>query len=349
MQTPAGATLSADGTEAVITDFFTAAFNVSTLPRYAHTVLALLVMGAFIAIAVAAWYMLKGRHASAARKILKTGSIVGVVAVIALLGSAHSSAVEVWEEQPTKLAMMEGQYETGVPELSLFGWVDQTTQEAITLSSPGGTSFLATGTWDTEYPGLNDLAQTDRFSQIDITDMPVNFVYQTYHVMVAMFGLIAICIILALVFSRKKSKHRIENMRWLQRLLVISPLFPLIAIQAGWFTAEVGRQPYVVYPALSSPDGVSLLTSEGASASVTVVELAITLVLFVAVYVLLFVGWARVCGRFIKRGPVDADKTTAAKSSPQADEASDDEIITFAEIDIEENGEGKAVREGGAL
>jgi cytochrome d ubiquinol oxidase subunit I len=329
MQTPAGAELSADGTEAVITDFFAAAFNASTMPRYLHTVLALLVMGAFVAIAVAGFYMLKKRHAQAARKMLKTGAIVGAVATIALLGAAHMSAVEVWEEQPTKLAMMEGQYETGVPELSVLGWVDEGTQEAITLSIPGGTSFLATGTWDTVYPGLNELLETERFADVELVDLPVNAVYLSYHIMVAMFGLIVVVLLLTFIFMRKKSKHQIQDMRWLQRILVICPLFPLIAIQVGWFTAELGRQPYVVYPALSSPEGVSLLTSDGVSASVTVAELAITLVLFVLVYVFLFVGWARVIGGFIRRGPVE-DTTTES-----ADADADSDTITFAENNAE--------------
>ena len=76
--------------------------------------------------------------------------------------SPTASAVVVCEEQPTKLAMMEGMYDSEVPPLYAFGWVDEENQEVITPSAiPGGTSFLATGTWDAEYPGLND-AGADR-------------------------------------------------------------------------------------------------------------------------------------------------------------------------------------------
>lgn len=332
MQTPAGAVLSADGTEAVITDFFAAAFNPSTLPRYAHTVLSLLVMGAFVTIAVAAWYMHKKdpKRASAARKMLCTGVVVAIVATAALLGSAHSSAVEVWEEQPTKMAMMEGLYEEAVPGLAAAGFVDEAAQELTAIEVPGGTSFLATGTWDTSYPGLNDLAETERFGDIDVETMPVNFVFQSYHIMVAMFGLIAIVLILALIFMRKGSKRKIENMRWLQWLLIVSPLFPFLAIQCGWLTAEVGRQPYVVYPAMSSPEGVELLTEQGVSASVQTFELVITLILFFVVYALLLVGWVRVIGRFIKEGPVydkessdERDETLSIMSEGQPKERRD--------------------------
>lgn len=345
MQTPAGAVLSADGNEAVITDFFAAAFNPSTLPRYCHTVLSLIVMGSFVAIAVAAWYIHKKKHISAASTMMKLGCIVGVVGTVFLLVAAHSSAVEVWDEQPSKMAMMEGMYETEVPDLAVAGIVDEGAQDAATLSLPGGTSFLATGTWDTEYPGLNEIAEMDKYSDINVSEMPVNFVFQTYHLMVAMFGLICIVLILALIFGRKKlvdAGSGLAKMKWLQWVLIISPIFPFIAIQTGWLTAEVGRQPYVVYPSTTGPDGVYMLTENGISPSVQQYELIITLVLFFAVYLLLFIGWARVIGRFVSEGPVGDDgKTpidvvedfTADAIVADADNGSSIEVDTIVEQD----------------
>lgn len=335
MQTPAGAALSQTGTEAQITDFFAAAFNPSTLPRYAHTVLALLVMGAFVAMAVGAWYMHKNVHKGAAKKMLRVGCVVGIISTVCLLGAAHSSAVEVWNEQPTKLAMMEGQYETESPELSLFGFVDEENQEAVTLGIPGGTSFLATGTWDTEYPGLNELASTPQFADVEVDQLPVNFVYQVYHIMVAMFGLICLVLLLVLIFGRKAAKHNISNMKWLQWLLVVSPVFPFLAIQTGWFTAEVGRQPYVVYPSNSGPEGVFLPTSSGISPSVQPFEIVVTLVLFFVVYVLLFVGWWRVLSRFVKAGPVT---DAPAKEDDGVQE------VSFKELDQDGFANGQPVK-----
>ena len=93
MQTPAGAELNADGTEAVITDFFSAAFNPSIFARYTHTVDALLIMGAFVAMAVAGWYMLKGRNAEFAMKTMRIAAVVGIVTSCAMIVFAHSSAV----------------------------------------------------------------------------------------------------------------------------------------------------------------------------------------------------------------------------------------------------------------
>ena len=325
MQTPAGAELSADGSKAVITDFLTAAMNPSVWPRYSHTIVAVLIMGAFVAMAVAGWYMLKGRNAEFAMKTMRIAAVVGIVTSCAMIVFAHSSAVVVWNEQPTKLAMMEGMYDSEVPPLYAVGIVDEDNQEVIApFAIPGGTSFLATGNFETEYPGLNELAQTEEYGDMVVEDMPVGLVFQSYHLMVAMYGLIMLTSILVLVFTFKGG--RIAKMRWLQWAAVLSPIWPFIAIQTGWITAEVGRQPWVVYPSVTGPDGVSLLTADGISMSVSAPELWLTLGLFVLVYLVLLIGWARVIGRFIKEGPVAehepalegaaAGKTPKGKAAP---------------------------------
>lgn len=310
MQTPAGAELAADGSRAVITDFLAAAFNPSTLPRYGHTVTALLVMGAFVAMAIGGYYLLKKRHQDFAMKAVKIGSIVGIVATCGLLFFAHSSAVEVAGEQPTKLAMMEGMYDSEVPPLYAFGWVDEESQEVLSpIAIPGGTSFLATGTWDTEYMGLNELAETEQYADLSVEDLPVNLVFQSYHLMVMLFGLILITVVLALIFQRG---GKLKDKRWLQRLLFVSPLFPFFAIVTGWVTAEIGRQPWVVYPSTSGPEGVSLLTSDAISQSVSSVEVLVTIVLFTLIYLFIFVAYVRIVAHFIKKGPDDGEAVAPA-------------------------------------
>lgn len=310
MQTPAGAELAADGSRAVITDFLAAAFNPSTLPRYGHTVTALLVMGAFVSMAIGGYYLLKKRHQDFAMKAVKIGSIVGIVATCGLLVFAHSSAVEVAEEQPTKLAMMEGMYDSEVPPLYAFGWVDEESQEVLSpIAIPGGTSFLATGTWDTEYMGLNELAETEQYADLSVEDLPVNLVFQSYHLMVILFGLILITVVLALIFQRG---GKLKDKRWLQRLLFVSPLFPFFAIVTGWVTAEIGRQPWVVYPSTSGPEGVSLLTSDAISRSVSSVEVLVTIVLFTLIYLFIFVAYVRIVAHFIKKGPDDGEAVAPA-------------------------------------
>lgn len=315
MQTPAGAELSADGTQALLTNFLDAAFNATTAPRYLHTVDALLIMGAFMALAIGAWYLKKGRHTEFAMKTVRVASAIALATTCIMVAFAHQSAVVVADEQPTKFAMMEGAYHGEAMPLYAIGWVDEANQEVVTpFAVPGGTSFLASGTFDKEYPGLNDLAQSGAygtdFTEETVSQLPVNTVFQSYHLMVAMFGLIAITTLLAFVFTFRKG--RIKSMRWLQNLAIISPLFPFVAIQAGWITAEIGRQPWVVYPATSSPEGVSLLTQNASSASVTSPELAITLVLFALIYLFLIIGWARIVCHLIKTGPrVEEAESTA--------------------------------------
>ena len=337
MQTPAGGELNAAGNEAVITDFWSAAFNPSIFARYTHTVDALLIMGAFVAMAVAGWYMLKHRHSDFAMKTMRIAAVVGIVTSCAMIVFAHASAVVVWEEQPTKLAMMEGQYETEAPPLYAIGIVDEENQQVIApFAIPGGTSFLATGTFDTEYPGLNDLAQTEEYSDMVVEDLPVGLVFQSYHIMVAMYGLIMITSILVLIFTFKGG--RIRQMRWLQWLAVLSPIWPFIAIQTGWITAEVGRQPWVVYPSVSGPDGVSLLTVDGISMSVSAPELWVTLALFIVVYLVLLIGWARVIGRFIKEGPVVEG---AGALDRQLGSDADDEVVVEDVVIVAEDAAAK--------
>lgn len=320
MQTPAGAALAPDGSKAVITDFFAAAFNPTTGPRYFHTVLALLVLGAFVAIAVSAWYMHKNQHAHFAEKTMKTGVVVAIITTGCLLVSAHSSAVVVAEEQPTKIAMMEGHYETGTLPLYAVGFVDEENQTTVApLALPGFTSFLASGDFGKEYPGLNQLAAEN--PELNVDEMPVNLVFQSYHLMVALFGVIVLAIILAAVVAFKKN-GKLGTKKWAQWILIFSPLFPFIAIQSGWMTAEVGRQPYVVYPSVSGPDGVSLLTNDAISRSVSAPELIITIVLFLLVYLFLLVAWIRIVGRFIKEGPVLAEAKAARKDAAEGSKGS---------------------------
>ncbi len=303
MQTPAGAELAADGSKAVLTDFLGAAFNPTTGVRYFHTVLAALVIGGLIALSIAAYYQLKGKHLDFAKKTMKTGLVVAIVATCALFASAHASAVAVWEEQPTKLAAMEGQYEDEVPPLYFFGWVDEANQTVIGPSIPGFTSFLATFTFDSVYPGLNSLAESEQYGDMDVSDVPVGAIFQVYHLMVAVSGVLVIVLLLTVLALWRK---KYQDWKWLQKLLVIAPIFPFAAIEAGWFTAELGRQPWVVYPAASSPEGVSLLTGDAVSVSVSAPELLLTIVLFCAVYLLLFVAWIRLTTSFIKAGPEHA-------------------------------------------
>ncbi len=324
MQTPAGYAIAPDGSKAVLTDFWAAAFNPSTVPRYFHTVDALLILGAFCVMAVGAYYILRKRNErdkTYGKNFLKTGLAVGVVTVVLMLPAAHMQAAQVAETQPAKLAAMEGQFEDGPVGFALLGWVDEATGTTMALELPikGFTSFLASGSFDTVYPGLNtvengpvDLSGYEALSVDSYAGgiPPVNIVFQAYHIMVLLWGLMVLWLILAFVLLRSP---KFQEKKWFTRLIVFGPLIPFVAIQAGWMVTEIGRQPWVVYELLLTNDAISM--------SVSAVEVLITIVLFVLVYVILFVAWLRIILRRINKGPaaeLDDEAGEGGDSLPRA-------------------------------
>lgn len=285
MQTPAGYEVVATdaGSKAVLTSFFAAAFNASTWQRFFHVVIALLITGALVAVAIAAYYKLKGREEAYANKLLKTGLTIAVIGCIAMVPAAHQQAVEVSEEQPAKLAAMEGQWETGTAEMSFFGWVDEENGQTYTIGIPGLTSWLASGSFDTEYPGLNDFDE-------DYYTGNVNAIYQSYHMMLYMFGIVALVIILGLLVYAGKLRGK-----WALRIMMFGWVASLLAIEFGWMVAELGRQPWIVYGELKTADASSL--------AVTPEMLIITLLLFAVVYIFIYACWLYASLKVVKKGP----------------------------------------------
>ena len=285
MQTPAGYKI--EGGRAVLTDFFAAAINYSTLPRYTHTLAATLVMGAFVAAAVSAWYLLKGRHADFAKKVMPAALIVGLIAALLVPLTGDWSGVQVAETQPVKLAAFEGQYKTQAPApLYIAGWTDQTTQQTSGIAIPGMLSLLVGHNLNTTIKGLDTFPKE--------VWPPVNATFQTYHLMILMAGCIVLVAVLGLFFWWRGS---LDKQRWLLWLLVISPVFPFLAIQGGWAAAEIGRQPWIVYNVLRTDVAVSSARNVPAGA------IMFTLALFVIIYAILLVGWIRIFFGIIRKGP----------------------------------------------
>jgi len=287
MQTPAGYKVveTAAGSKAVITDFWAAALNPSTLARYFHTVDALLIFGAFVAIAIGAYQLLKGRR-DFGHKTIRTGAIVAIVTIILMMPAAHYQASVVAQTQPEKLAAMEAQWESGPVGLAIGGYVDEKNHETIALNVPiaGMTSWLATGDFTTVFPGLDD------FDAADIP--PVQITFQTYHLMVALFGVIMIFLVLALIAGFRKGK---EPARGLLKALMWSPLAPILAIMAGWMVTEIGRQPWIVWHELRTTDAISQ--------AVPASSLLITIVIFIVLYAIILIAYLRVVLGFIRKGP----------------------------------------------
>lgn len=289
MQTPAGYTVvdTGSGLKAQMTDFFAAAFNPSLAGRYFHTVDAVLVCGAFVMIAIAGYYLLKHKDMKIVKRFLGVGLVVGVITVCLQVPFGHLSAINVAEYQPTKLAALEGHYEDGPLGMSVAGYVDEENHVTFSIDVPiaGMTSWLASGDFNTSYPGLNS------YDSADIP--PVNFTFQAYHIMIIMFGFMLLFLLLGFLVYKKPS---LQKKKWPSRLLMFSPLTAIFAIQFGWAVAEVGRQPWIVWE--------ELRTSDAISASVDATQICITLALFFVVYLIIFIAWARVVSGAIKKGPV---------------------------------------------
>jgi cytochrome d ubiquinol oxidase subunit I len=298
MQTPAGYHLVIrNGVErAEITDFWQLVFNPSSMDRLFHTLCGAWQAGAFLVVSVSAWYLLNGRFVNFARAALRVGLIAGLAASLLQLVSGHVSARGVAKNQPEKLAAFEGRYETRTnAPLTLLGWVDEKNERFLfNVEIPGMLSWLAHGDMNAPVTGLNEFKPEDR--------PPVNLSFQFFHLMVAVgFGMILIAALGLLYFW----EDSLFEKRWLLWTLVLSVLGPQIANQAGWFAAEVGRQPWIVYHLMRTPAGLSAVVQ----ANVVLTSL----ILFTVIYFLLFAVFIYLLNDKIQHGPDDADLIPSGK------------------------------------
>jgi cytochrome bd ubiquinol oxidase subunit I len=293
MQTPAGYRIEETplGPRAVTTDFWAMVLNPSTIDRLMHTILGCWLTGAFFVISVGAYYLLKQRHLPVARTMTRMGLWLGFAFLILQFFSGDSSARLIAKYQPAKLAAFEGIYKTsdGPTAISVIGWVDQKTEEVHSLKVPGLLTFLTYHDWKTPVKGLD---------QIPKDEWPnVSAVFQTYHIMVMMWALMFVVAIFGIWYMRK---GWLEKARWLLWFMIISVGFPHIAQQSGWISAEMGRQPWVVWKMLRTVDGVSQ--------SISAPQVAGSMIMFITMYLLLFVLFIFLLDRKIKHGPVKEDE-----------------------------------------
>jgi cytochrome d ubiquinol oxidase subunit I len=298
MQTPAGYHIVGEGLKAraEVTNFWEVVFNPSSMDRLFHTLCGAWQAGAFLVVSVSAWYLLKKRHLDFARASLKVGLTVALFASLLQLVSGHTSAQGVAKNQPEKLAAFEARYVTrSNAPLSVLGWVDEKNERFLfNIEIPGMLSFLAFNNTHATVTGLDAYAPEDR--------PPVQASFQFFHGMVAIgFALIAIAALGCFYFHRGTLPER----RWLLWILVLSVLGPQIANQLGWFAAEVGRQPWIVYHLMRTPAGLSAVVQ----ANVVLTSL----ILFTLIYFLLFAVFIYLLNDKIQHGPDDADLTPSGK------------------------------------
>lgn len=290
-QTPAGYHIVGEGlhARAEVTDFWAMVFNPSSVDRLIHTWQGAFLAGAFLVLSVHAYYLKKGRFVAISKKAFPIALGVATFFSFTQLLSGHSSADGVAVNQPAKLAAMEGHFEKNAPaDLYLMGWVNKKDQTVTGIGIPGGLSFLVHQDFKAPIKGLNNFPEQDRPSQI-------NAVFQFYHIMVAI-GLFLIALTFYASFLWFKGK--LFETKWLLTIFSYSVLLPQIANQVGWFTAEMGRQPWVVYG--------QLRTSQAFSQEVSANQIVFSLVLFTLVYSLLLVLFLYSVNKKVKHGPYDS-------------------------------------------
>jgi len=287
-QTPAGYHIVGEGlnARAEITDFWAMVFNPSSMERLSHVLSGAWLAGAFLVISVSAYYLIKKKHQDFAKASMKIGLALALFASLFQLFTGHQSAVGVSETQPAKLAAYEAHFDSSASApMYLFGWVNEDKQEVnFGIAIPGMLSYLIHGDSNAKVTGLNSFKPENR--------PPVNFVFQTYHLMVAIgFFLIGITI-LSLIYLRGE---KLFKTKWLLWILVFSVLGPQMANQLGWFSAEVGRQPWIVYGLLKTSEALSKVVESG--------QIVFSLILFGAIYLLLFILFLYLLNEKIKHGP----------------------------------------------
>jgi cytochrome bd ubiquinol oxidase subunit I len=296
-QTPSGFHIVGEGLQAraEITDFWEMVFNPSSMERLTHVWTGAFLAGAFLVLSVNAYYILRKRHLEIAKPAFRISLVVATIFSLFQLFSGHKSADGVAKNQPAKLAAMEGHFDSSArADMYLLGWVNKDKQQTSGICIPGGLSFLLHQDTDAPVTGLNAFKKENQPSQI-------NSIFQFYHVMVAI-GMLMIGLTLYAMWSWKKGT--LFQQRWLLHVFVWAVLLPQIANQAGWFAAEMGRQPWVVYGLLR--------TSDALSTSVKAEQVLVSLILFTLVYATLFVLFLYLLNKKIKHGPAHhAEENTA--------------------------------------
>ncbi len=290
-QTPAGFHIVGTGSEAraEITDFWAMVFNPSSVDRLLHVWIGAYILGSFFAMSIASYYMLKGRHLDFARKTFVISLIVATFFSLAAPLQGHFQADKMSKTQPAKLAAFEGLFHTtkGGTGMGIIGVVDEDAQKVrYELAVPGLLSFLLYYDASKPVPGLDQIPRDEW--------PPVAIAYTSYHFMVLLgMYFIGLCAV-AWFFILRRSYVR---QRWLQWVFVFSVLGPYAANQFGWVSAEVGRQPWVVYGLLRTSDAVSK--------AVPGEQVLTSIIMFGVIYFLLFLVWIVVLNDKIKHGPED--------------------------------------------
>ena len=286
MHTPQGHEII-DG-RVVPVDWLLVIFNPSFPYRLAHMVTATFLATALVVAAGAAWHLLRGRDNAPIRKMLSMAMwmVFCTAPIQAVIGDFHG--LNTLQHQPAKLAAIEGHWENrpgeGVP-LILFGLPDMAREETrYAVAIPNLGSLILTHSWDGQFPGLKEFPREDRPNSA--------IVFWTFRIMV---GLGLLMIALGTWSLLLRAGARLYRSRIFLRCALLMGPAGLVAILAGWYTTEIGRQPWIIYGLMRTADGVSAHSTT---------QVGLTLAIFIVVYFIVFGAGTVYALRVIGKGPV---------------------------------------------
>ena len=284
MQTPQGFSVDSNGL-LYPESWIESVFNPSFPYRFAHMVVAAYLTTAFVVGGVGSFYLFTRRHIQHAKVMVGMAMLMAVFVAPLQLVIGHAHGENTMEHQPVKVAAMEGNWERGGNKpLYLFGWPNEETESTdYGLTVPNGASWILTGDVDGEIPGLKDVAPEDR--------PPVAIVFWSFRVMVGLGMAMILTGVLAVILQLRK---KLFDSRLFQLWCMALTPSGFIALLAGWFVTEVGRQPYVAYGIIRTADSVSPVLGE---------HVALSLLAFIIVYTLVFGAGSYYILKLIGKGP----------------------------------------------
>jgi cytochrome d ubiquinol oxidase subunit I len=288
MQHPVGFEILENGK--YVLDNFAALFNNPWLfPAFLHNQMASLVTSSFVVASIGAFYILRKKHVESGKLFLKTGVIFGFIAsLLVAFPTGDWNAKNVVKYQPASFAAMEGLFHTekGGSEIVLIGQPNMVEKKLDNkIAVPNVLSFLTYQNWNQEIAGM------DQFKEEDLPNN-VPMLYYSYHIMVGLGTIFIGIMALSLFFLYRKKLFNYKPLLWFIMFLVP---FPYIANLLGWYVAELGRQPYLVYGLLRTSVGVSPTVSSG--------NTLFTLLGFMGLYFLLGLLFLILVGKTINQGP----------------------------------------------
>jgi cytochrome d ubiquinol oxidase subunit I len=292
MQHPVGYRIESDGLLA-IDSLRSYLLNPWAWVQLAHNQMAALVTGAFVVAAGGALYALRGLHSTQARLYLRAGTYTGLIAsVLVAFPSGDQQAKMVGRHQPVTLAAMEGIFQGGTKKgVAVIGQPNIAARRLDNpIEVPGALSFLAYGTLQSYVHGLEEFPQEAWPDNIEL-------LYYSFHLMITLG---TIFVLLMAYASFQSWRGHLQNRPWLLWVLMLAFPFPYIANTLGWMTAELGRQPWLIYGLFHTRDGYSKVVSNG--------NVLFTLIGFTGLYFVLGLLFLYLVGREIAHGPDDEGK-----------------------------------------